>query len=305
MMRYDSIRIDPAYSDALRECDLLSTDAVLTRLGARIVAWSRTTDTVYVPGCRDRPGFFVKRYFYTRWRNRLRGSFRGTLLGKHRGFAEFAALRNMRQLGISTVRPVAYGSRRVGAFVAACFLVTEEVPDARNLTSIAREVVEGRLHLTFGLRRRIVRKLAEQVAEMHNENFYHGQLFWRNILLRLGADREPEFFFLDARPPGRMSRTCARQDCRTHELAQLLASATPFTARSERLSFMEAYAACIGMETMDKSWLAAIAAAAERFRKHEMRRIRMNDLFDVWNEQLQGNGNGERRPGAVTQEAIR
>ena len=107
MMHTDHIRIDPAYRETLRACGLDRVEAVLTRVAGRVAAWSRTTDTLYVAGPAGEPGFYLKRYYYPRWRNRVRGTFRGTFFGLHRGESEFRALCRMRGLGIPAVRPVA------------------------------------------------------------------------------------------------------------------------------------------------------------------------------------------------------
>ena len=114
---------------------------MLDRTDGRVAAWSRSTETLHVPGVDGAPGFFIKRYYYPTWRKRLRGAFRGTFFGVHRGRAEYGLLQEMRRLGLPAVRPVAYGSRRIGHFLKACFLVTEEIPGARNLTSFAGDVL--------------------------------------------------------------------------------------------------------------------------------------------------------------------
>ena len=191
MLYTDHIRIDPAYRDRLRAGALDRVGDVLARTAGRIAAWSRTTDTLHVAGVDGDPGFYVKRYYYATWRRRLRGTFRGTFFGLHRGRAEFRLLNEMRSLGLPAVRPVAYGSRRAGHFVAACFLITEEVPGARNLTTFARDVITGREPLDGDLRTLLLRRLAQQVAELHAAGFAHGQLFWRNVKLGGSSSVKP------------------------------------------------------------------------------------------------------------------
>lgn len=286
MLYSDHIRIDPAYREGLRACALDRVGDVLTRTAGLVAAWSRSTDTVYVAGPDGDPGFYVKRYYYTTWRKRLRGAFRGTFLGAHRGQAEFHLLREMLALGLPAARPVAYGARRVGHFVTACFLITEEVPGARNLTTFARDVITGRASLDDEQRALLVRRLARQVAELHAAGFAHGQLFWRNVLVRIGPTGEPEFFFLDVRPRRGGRRLGRRGNWWLHELSHLAASAQPFTSRRERVRFLTEYYGARRLSPDVRQQIREIDRLARRWESHERQRIKMNDLFEQWNRQL-------------------
>lgn len=296
MLHSDHIRIDSAYRDALRAGDLARVESVLTRTAGRTAAWSRTTDTLYVANPGGGPGFYLKRYYYASWPKRVRGAFRGTFFGLHRGRAEFRLLSEMRALGLPGVRPVAYGSRRVGHFVTACFLITEEVPGACNLTTFARNVRTGRETLHRHERALIVRRLARQIAELHSAGFAHGQLFWRNVLIRFGPTGDPEFFFLDVRPRrgGRRLRRSSRWWL--HELGHTAASALPFTTRSERTRFLVEYLGGRRLSPDIRRQIREIDRVAQRWEQHERQRIKMNDLLEEWNRQLEAES-VQRPPG--------
>lgn len=286
MFYTDSQRSDPAYRAALAAARLSRVADALSCVGGRICAWSRTTDTLHVPGRDGQPGFFVKRYLYPRWRNRLRGMFRGTFFGRHRGRAEFELLAQMRVLGLSSVRPVACGARRIGHFVSACYLVTEEVPESRNLTVFARDLARGRVRLSLAQRRDVLTRLAQQVAEMHAAEFAHGQLFWRNILVRIGLSGDAEFFFLDPRPGQGGKRLRRKPRWWLLELAHLAASAGAFTTRTERLRFLVEYHSARQIPGDLRDSITRIERLAERWSRHEARRIRMSDRFEDWRRQL-------------------
>ena len=286
MLHVDHIRIDPAYRAALAACRLTQVQNILSRVEGRVAAWSRTTDTTFVAGPPGQPGFYVKRYFYPTWRKRLRTTFRGTFFGTHRGRAEYRALSNMRALGIAAVRPVAYGSRRIGHFVTACFLITEEVPDACNMTTFAGDVRAGRRLLPPERRGAMVRRLAEQVARMHAAGFSHGQLFWRNILARQCPDGAPEFFFLDAQPRS-WRQFGSNSNWWQRELAHLTVSALPFTTATERLRFLLHYFDAARLTPSLKAHAREIAGMSRKWQRHETQRIKMNDLFEQWNRQLE------------------
>lgn len=286
MICTEHMRTDPAYRERLRACGLDTVEKVLARVDGRIAAWSRTTDTLYVDGTGGEPGFYVKRHYFPTWIKRLRGALRGTFFGMHRGQAEYHALNGMRALGIPAVRPVAYGERRSAHFLCACFLITEEVPEARNLTSFASEVVRGTRTLSFSQRSALIGTLAEQLAAMHAAGCSHGNLFWRNLLVRYGPDGGPEFFFLDAQPLHSWERLSPSGNWWLRELAQVAVSAIPFTTRAERLRFVRQYASAKRLTAESKAELRYIERLAETWRRHEDRRIRMNRLFEEWNWRL-------------------
>jgi len=293
----EQMRIDPVYRERLRAAGLDTVARVLQRVEGRVAAWSRTTDTLFVPGGDGMPGFYIKRHFFPTWTKRLRGTFRGTFFGMNRGQAEYRALDAMRSLGVPAVRPVAFGSRRSAHFLSACFLITEEVPGAENLTTFALEVAAGRRRLTPAQRRELPRVLAEQLAAMHTVGCSHGNLFWRNLLVRQGPDGRPEFFFLDAQPLRPWERLGPGGNWWLRELAQVAVSAMPFTTRVERLRFFRHYlrdtrplaelkTLLRQVESLAATWRRHEESLAATWRRHEDRRIHMNSLFEAWNRRL-------------------
>ncbi len=284
MMNY--IQTDPAFRERLGKHDLDRVERILQRLDGRIAAWSRTTDTLYIPPVTpDGVGFYLKRYFYPHWRNRLRGMFRGTFFGMHRGKAEARSLNTMRNLGVSAVRPVAFGWRRVAHFVAASFLITEEAPGAVNLTTFAQQLEARRRTLSYRDRRAMINELADAIAAMHAGGFAHGRLFWRNVLVRFSLAGQPEFFLLDAEPPRAMERL-RRAQWRQSELAGLAASAQQFTTRSDRWRFLKRYFTDSPVAVDPRRFAHEVEQLAEHWRRHEAQRVRMNARFEAWNERL-------------------
>ncbi|HMQ17253.1 MAG TPA: lipopolysaccharide kinase InaA family protein [Phycisphaerae bacterium] len=282
----DQMWIDPAYRDALREIGLDSVDAALARVDGDVAAWSRTTDTLRVSGGSGRVGFYLKRYRYPRWSSRLRGVLRGTFFGPHRAAAEARLLLQMSRIGLSAVRPVAYGCRRAAHFVTASFLITEEAPGARNLTALARDVQTGRVNIAPPRRRAMIVALARQVAHMHACRFAHAQVFWRNLLVRFVPCGDPEFFFLDARPRHGQRLLAGGARWWMEELAQLNVSAEPFTTRSERLRFCREYFDYRRLTPSMKRRLREVEAMSLRWRRHETQRIRRQDQFEAWSRAL-------------------
>lgn len=286
LIRDDFMQTDPAYAQRLRTCGLDRVETVLARSDDRVAAWSRTTDTVYVADPAGGPGFYLKRYYYPTWRKRWRGALRGTFFGVNRAAAEAGALRSLAAAGVSTVRPVAVGGRRGLGLLRACFLITEEVPAAVNLTSFAQNLAEGGCSLPLKERRLFARQLAADVAAMHAEGRSHGQLFWRNTLVRRGVDGEPEFFFLDPQPIRRIERVGPGPAWWVRELAQLAVSAAPFVRRTDWCCFLRCYFNARKLTPEMKRHAHSIFQLSREHRRHERQRIKMNRLFKRWNEQL-------------------
>jgi hypothetical protein len=282
----ERIRIDPAYRERLSASRLDTVARVLSLTDGVIMAWSRTTDTLYVPGEGDTPGYYVKRHFFPTWGKRWRGALRGTFFAAHRGQREYRALNAMRAAGVPAVRAVAYGERRVGHFLAACFLMTEEVPGAVNLTTFAQAVQDGRRELSPAQRQEMIRELARALSEMHAHGVSHNNLFWRNILVRPGPDGRAEFFLLDPQPLRAWERMGPRGAWRQPELAQLAVSARLFSSRSDRLRFFKAYLGESRLAASARSWAGEVEQVSPHDRAHEQRRVRLNGLFAKWNAQL-------------------
>lgn len=296
MLAWDVMRTDPAYRERLRAEGLDSVARVLGRVEGRVAAWSRSSETLHVPGHGMEPGLFIKRYYFPRWKSRIRGALRGTFLGLHRGHAEYLALRDMRWTGVPAVRPLAYGCRLELGFVAACVLITEEVPGAMNLTSFAQRVADGRIRLRPAERRQMIRSLAERISEMHQIGLSHGNLYWRNILVRSALDGSYEYFFLDARPLDLWERVRSRGEWWIHELAQLLVSAATFTSRADRLRFVKHYLGDRALTPALRRDLRRCEVLARAWGRHERHRIRMNRLFDAWSEALARENDTAARP---------
>jgi hypothetical protein len=195
----DKIHLEPACCSVLQRAGLDSVQGMLHCLGDAVVAWSRSSDTVLVRVPDPPHSVYIKRYHYPTWRQRLRGSLRGTWLRASRAKAEYLTLQVMRCAHIRTVQPVAWGERRIFGFLCACFLVTEAVPGAMSLLQFVQQAcADEPAWCGHARRRELLASLARQVRTMHRAGFVHGAMFWRNVLLGPGADGTHQFFFLDS-----------------------------------------------------------------------------------------------------------
>jgi len=283
----DMIHTDSAYADSLSRAGLDTVQGVLDCVGDRLTAWSRTTDTVQVYLEGD-ASVFVKRYHYPRWKSRLKGMFRGTFFGLSRVRAEFRALQSMRRLGIQAVRPVAYGERRSLHFLHSCFLITEAVPGSASLATYAQQHSgENHSPASFRLRRNIVTELARQVRHMHEQRFVHGDLFWRNVLIRVLGAESCEFYFLDASLGRRVWRKGRERGPVVNDVAELTAIAPVFCSRTDMARFVKTYLDQGRLDADAEAWMARVAERSMAYRKHEAQRLRYNEVFTLYVRELE------------------
>ncbi|MCH9001936.1 MAG: hypothetical protein IIC02_05120 [Planctomycetes bacterium] len=130
------IVVDPADRSWLAKLGFASVDQVLKYKPETIAAMSGSSETFPVevgPANGAPQRIYIKRYRYRGVMARLKGMFRGTLLGKSRARFEYDVLAEMRRRGVPAVRPIAYGEKRSRGFLKACFLITEGVTGATSL----------------------------------------------------------------------------------------------------------------------------------------------------------------------------
>jgi len=197
--------------------------------------------------------FYVKRYVgngksaWRRWFG-LRG-----WLGPQRVRSEWRNLRAFRAWGIPTPSVVAYGiEQRLGCFVRGA-LVTEELRETTDLSSMTRSN-DPRLS-----DRRWVAEIARQVAaatrSMHAAGFVHNDLKWRNLLV----DRSdpPRVYFIDC-PNGRRWWGAFRDYRIVKDLACLDKVAKYQLSRTQRLRFYLDYVQQPRLTAADKKRIARI-----------------------------------------------
>lgn len=281
MLARDYMHIDPPFRTPLAAARLDDVSAVLSCMGDRLAAWSRSSDTIACQLPQSGASIYIKRYHYPRWGQRLRGMFRGTFFKANRAQSEFRALSSMRRLGIQAVRPIAFGQRRILHFVRSCFLITEAVPDAMSLVTFIQTFADHRPSLQARRARiGILTSLAQQVRHMHEAGFVHRDLFWRNVLIRPLPGDQFEFYFLDASVGKRIRRPMLRQDSIVRDIAALGVLAPKFCTRADQLRFLLVYLDTEKLSLEDRTWLRRVQVRSDTFRDAEMQRLERASVFD-------------------------
>jgi tRNA A-37 threonylcarbamoyl transferase component Bud32 len=271
MFLTDHMTIDRPFRKQLSQAGLDRVSVVLSCVGDRLAAWSRTSDTI----AQDLPNgdctLFIKRYHYPRWSRRFRGMFRGTFLKMSRARSEY----------IQGVRPIAYGERRMFHFLKSCFLITEAVPDAMPLSSFIMTFGSHRASArAVRYRREILLTLARQVRHMHEAGFVHRDLFWRNVLIRPMPGDRFEFYFLDASVGKRIRMSQRRQDSIVGDIAAMGAVAPHFCSKADQLRFLLEYLDIEKLSEEKRRWLRRVQSRSDLLRETELQRLQRGVVFD-------------------------
>jgi tRNA A-37 threonylcarbamoyl transferase component Bud32 len=189
--------------------------------------------------------FYVKRYF----KPRARGF--GCII-RSRVRSEWENLQFFDSLGIPVPCLAAWGEDlRAGVFRGA--LITEELPNAEDLATINQQAG------AFFDRRDWFCHVAQQVAcytkRLHDQQFMHLDLKWRNILV--GAGDQPQVFFFDC-PSGKRLPALLFRRARLKDLACLDKLGRKRLRRTQRLAFYKYYAGCDKLSARDKAMVRKI-----------------------------------------------
>jgi hypothetical protein len=160
-------------------------------------------------------------------------------LGRSRAQGEWENLEYFSRLGIPTPRLVGYG-REAEQDQTLEVLITAEVPEARDLATLARNDPGY-----FAQRSRtleIMRQVAEYARRLHRDSFVHWDMKWRNILVQ--GDETPQVFFFDSplgrRWPGPLLRPVLKRGI-IKDLGNLELGAREVMTCTQRLRFLLLY----------------------------------------------------------------
>lgn len=233
----NSWRIAEAYNHGLLAQAFGSLESVFDLQGDE-VSRDKISDVIKVE--LDGKNFYVKRYSKPRtkkigWfiRSRIR--------------AEWENLQFFAALGIATPKVVAYGEVYKGAVFRGA-LITEEFVEAKDLASLCREGSD-----LFDRRdwwQCVAKQVALYTSLIHDKQFMHLDLKWRNILV--GPGEKPEVYFFDCPSGKRLPKLLFRRG-RLKDLACLDQIARDRLRATQRLAFYKYYAGCKKLTDKDKA----------------------------------------------------
>lgn len=209
--------------------------------------------------------FYVKRY-------QPRGKHSAKAFGTDRANVEYGNYAYFARMGIPTPRVVAHGSQYKLGLWRRGVIITEEVPHATDLQTLAHarpSLFEDQQWLSH-----VMRLLAGHVRRLHEDGFAHRDLKWRNILVT--AEETPRLFFLDC-PSGRRPSFLSFRHCIVRDLAHLDRSARQYLSRTMRLRFYLWYRRQRHLTPRDKEVIGRVVAYRPR-----RRRLSVRHSLNLW-----------------------
>lgn len=237
-------KLNPDYQNLHNS--LGSLEAVFALKGERITK-DRVSEVVRVEieGTR----YYVKRYWDA-------GKGIRKFLGKPRIKREWQNMQRFKKWGIATAEVVASGlERSKGLFIRGA-MVTKEIPNTIDLSQMV-EQQDARLH-DYKWVNNISLQLAKATRRMHDHNFAHNDLKWRNLLV----DDQQNLFFIDC-PTGAFWYGYMFSFRRIKDLACLDKVAKYQLTRTQRLRFYLQYRERDRLKDKDKQRIRRIVRLYE------------------------------------------
>lgn len=131
---------------------------------------------------RNKKSFFIKIHTGVGWREIFKNlvQFRAPVLGAGN---EWRAIRRLDELGIDTMKLVAYGSRGINPAQLQSFVITEDLGDAESLEDFCRDWPTSPPPVT--LKRLLLNKVALTARQLHENGINHRDLYICHFLLKV------------------------------------------------------------------------------------------------------------------------
>jgi len=204
-------------------------------------------------------GVFLKRFFYpSPWRFFLRPA---------KPYVEARNYQFLRELGLNVPDVLAFGQRRRYGGLIDAVIVTAGIVDARSLETYFSGDPPG---LSPEELMEVLDQMARIVATMHQANFFHIDLQWRNILIQrppAGGSRDIRVYLIDCPRGGRRVLPFRSWNGRLHDLAGLEKLAGLYLSPKERVKWFKQYTGVRKLSWQDRRLIQSIIRELESRRK--------------------------------------
>jgi hypothetical protein len=177
---------------------------------------------------------FFKEYHYPKpsWR------FLGRASKARREFQNYAAFA---KIGIQAAERVAYGERRdLIRRLHSAFIITRAIPDVITLTEFFKQHGSRDVPGSTALRAQLLSQLAFMTKRIHAANFFHNDLYWRNVLVTW-VPPEARLWWIDCPRGGFKRRAFWPNRKQIKDLASLDKIAAQLCTPKERIEFVKRY----------------------------------------------------------------
>jgi tRNA A-37 threonylcarbamoyl transferase component Bud32 len=175
----------------------------------------------------------VKHYFYRGFKYLLKSA-----AIKTRALKSWIAGNGLLVRGIRTPVPLALAERKLGPFIYESFLITEWLPEVRELNDYIKYI--NQQGLSFADKINFIQCVAATIRNLHEKGVYHADLKSTNILVREEGPRMWRFYFIDLERV-KFKKNLTFRD-RANNLAQINASIASCMTARDRLKFFRFYA---------------------------------------------------------------
>ncbi len=202
--------------------------------------------------------YYIKAY-------KKRGRSLRRYVGRSRIRAEWENLQRMSQMDIPTLQLVAFGEETRLLGDRKGILITRNIPGVIDLEAVAEH--KSSILQQAGWVNHVIGRLSTYVRNMHDHNFVHGDLKWRNILV--STSESTEVYIFDC-PQGRqlngvlLSPLLSR--AKIKDLACLDKVAQYKLTRTQRMRFYLRYA---GLDKLNRKHKARLWKILSFFRGRE------------------------------------
>ncbi|WP_448218814.1 lipopolysaccharide kinase InaA family protein [Endozoicomonas sp. 2B-B] len=194
----------------------------------------------------DNTGYYVKRY--TRAGKGLR-----RYIGRSRIKAEWENMLFFHEIGVPAAPVVAYGEEKKHGVMTRGALITREVENTWNLKMLVdQDLPQLYSRQWMGI---VISQVAAATRKLHENNFIHTDLKWRNILVT--KTENPVIALIDCPAGAQMSGWLQKRNI-VKDLACLDKVAKEVLSQSQRLSFYKQYAGVNRLNKSDKKLITKI-----------------------------------------------
>lgn len=210
----------------------------------------------------DGQTYFIKRYFRTKGL--------GSWLGFSRLRVEARNQNLFNKFGLAAARVVAYGEDYFFTKTIRGVLITEGIENVIDLVTIIKN--EPQKFADKDWSNAVLIDLARVVRTLHEHQFCHNDLHWRNVLIQQhSVNDEPKIFLIDC-PSGKRLFWPFLYHRKLKDLASLDKLAAKYLSRTQRLTFYLEYRQIKRLSKKDKTMIKGVFARKESRLKRKLKR---------------------------------
>ena len=225
------VYISPEWKEKLAEvgisedCDWLSL-----KIGSPVSRSNRVN--AYRVDLKDGSCIYFKTYSF-------HGQLRDYFLRQSKCAVEVNSYQTLDEIGIPTIKPLAFGEDRIFGMLKSCCIVTLGIDNTTQLEDWAKEVW---LKLPEDEKKKAFKDIFNETAKYtrmaHEAGFFHYDLKWRNIIIKKEGD-DYKTIWIDC-PRGRKMPLRSERG-RMVDLSCLARLALSYLSKSQRLRFLYTY----------------------------------------------------------------